>query len=929
MKLKKRYLFEVASLAAVLTLNVSLFANIYKKANEVNAYTASSLPTTINLNDCTDSEIRTYYAGLNSLSSSERKGTNLLKNLKPILSNGQQYFSYENGESIWKFYEITDRDWVKSPASAISGYNPTTNIINGYTYRSSDPYLHALYINRDVDNQTKAWADHSQNNWGINREHIWAKSHGFQAEGAGGARGDPMHLWAANGHVNNIHSNYFFAFVDKTKSYTNTGNTYSYTNNNYRGFSKNGGNYTVFEPQDCDKGDIARSIFYMVARYNNYAGATTGFSTDNPNLVLANSLSENSRTGTSTATDPYAMGLLSDLLAWNKLDPVDDYEIHRNNLLYRNFTKNRNPFIDFPSWADAIWGTADLDGKNYNSTINSVANPATDTINSGASTAVFGISRSSVNLQVGGTAEICGMNAEGNITWSVGNSNVATLSKTTSTNDEYITITAAGNGTTTVTATNGGKSETCTVTVQQQVVNNYGTLEHPLTITEAKELIDNFGGSFTQEKMYVKGVVTTNSEYKSAYDNYDNIWLSEDGSSSNTFDLYRTKLDSSITEDFTAADSMVGREVVAYGYGQKYKTSYELAPNSGDSPFVMKISSNDPLEKTPKELIEEMDTVSTLSYRYTKETTEGGATDTLVRSTTGITTTDYDEWTYESQDSGISYNGQSAGGNNSIQIRSKNSNSGIVVDANPNNLGASSVTVAWNSNTQTGNTLEVYGKNTAYTAPTDLYGNNDKGTKIGTIVKGTSTSLVIEDDYKYIGLRSNNGALYLESIEIQWGGASVTTYDYTDTCIRFGGNLTKELWDDLDTEDHIIEGFGVMIAEYDVLDGEDIKDFYESAAPVEDNPDVGEELVKYFIPISQMDEIIGSTEDNYFWNLRYSVTDLKQEYTAAAYIKTTEGYVFFKQATYSAKTLADDYIKNRGYSATIADGSLANLANLK
>ena len=50
------------------------------------------------------------------------------------------------------------------------------------------------------------------------------------------------------------------------------------------------------------------------------------------------------------------MGILQDLLEWNKLDPVDEFEIHRNNLLYRNFSFNRNPFIDFPEWAEYIWG---------------------------------------------------------------------------------------------------------------------------------------------------------------------------------------------------------------------------------------------------------------------------------------------------------------------------------------------------------------------------------------------------------------------------------------------------------------------------------------------------------------------------------------------------------------------------------------------
>ena len=41
--------------------------------------------------------------------------------------------------------------------------------------------------------------------------------------------------------------------------------------------------------------------------------------------------------------------------------PVDEYEIHRNDILHRNFTKNRNPFIDFPEWVDYVWGTSTLD----------------------------------------------------------------------------------------------------------------------------------------------------------------------------------------------------------------------------------------------------------------------------------------------------------------------------------------------------------------------------------------------------------------------------------------------------------------------------------------------------------------------------------------------------------------------------------------
>jgi len=47
------------------------------------------------------------------------------------------------------------------------------------------------------------------------------------------------------------------------------------------------------------------------------------------------------------------------LLQWNAQDPVSQKEIDRNNAVY-SIQKNRNPFIDNPSWANAIWAqTAD------------------------------------------------------------------------------------------------------------------------------------------------------------------------------------------------------------------------------------------------------------------------------------------------------------------------------------------------------------------------------------------------------------------------------------------------------------------------------------------------------------------------------------------------------------------------------------------
>ncbi len=360
------------SIIALLPISFALgviFVDKTAKASPVEAYDYTSLSKMdINLNDTSSEDIRNYYSDLNGLTAANKKGTNLLKNLKPILSEGQKYFSYDNGkESIWRLYEISDRDWEKSPASAVKNgtYDKTTNTIKGYTFaagksdETKNPYVHALYINRDIDNPVKAWGNHEQNGTGINQEHIWAKSHGFDSVPtgtSGGARGDPMHLWAGNGWANNVHSNYYFGYVDLNDGDITDANTrYPETvGHNYKGKSLTLGSGTVFEPQDCDKGDIARAIFYMAARYNNYAGATKDIDGNEPNLILSDTI--DNRTGTSGPSDPYCMGVLSDLLEWNKIDPPDEYEIHRNNLLYTNFTHNRNPFIDFPDWADIAFG---------------------------------------------------------------------------------------------------------------------------------------------------------------------------------------------------------------------------------------------------------------------------------------------------------------------------------------------------------------------------------------------------------------------------------------------------------------------------------------------------------------------------------------------------------------------------------------------
>ena len=170
------------------------------------------------------------------------------------------------------------------------------------------------------------------------------------------------------------------------------------------------------------------------------------------------------------------------------------------------------------------------------------------------------------------------------------------------------------------------------------------------------------------------------------------------------------------------------------------------------------------------------------------EMTGEGECDVIDLAFTGMSGTSYSSWSGKKGSvSSAVYAGQSAGGNNSVQLRSSNSNSGIVTTTSGGKV--TKVVVTWNSNTETGRTLNVYGKNTAYSAVTDLYDSSKQGTLLGTIVKGTSTELTITGNYTFVGLRSNSGAMYLDKIEITWVN-DPSFNGLADVSVDWGSTLT-------------------------------------------------------------------------------------------------------------------------------------------
>lgn len=148
--------------------------------------------------------------------------------------------------------------------------------------------------------------------------------------------------------------------------------------------------------------------------------------------------------------------------------------------------------------------------------------------------------------------------------------------------------------------------------------------------------------------------------------------------------------------------------------------------------------------------------------------------DVLNNEWTGVTDTKYTAVTGLTASSDAVYSVQCAGGNSAIQLRSNNSNSGIVTTTSGGT--ATKVKVTWNSNTNAARALQVYGSNTAYTAPSDLYSGETAGDLLTTFLAiNGDTEFDIEGTYAYIGFRSASGALYIDKIEITWATGDVVT----------------------------------------------------------------------------------------------------------------------------------------------------------
>lgn len=157
-----------------------------------------------------------------------------------------------------------------------------------------------------------------------NREHIYCQSRGNFGD-LYNLPPDGINVWSSTGPDDigaGLSDAHHLRAVD--------GQENSSRNNRNYGVDYNG---PIASPTNSWKGDVARACFYMAVRYNG--------------LNVVNGNPSDGTIG--------EIGDLATLLSWNQSDPRDDFEMNRNNYIY-TWQVNRNPFIDYPTLANYVFG---------------------------------------------------------------------------------------------------------------------------------------------------------------------------------------------------------------------------------------------------------------------------------------------------------------------------------------------------------------------------------------------------------------------------------------------------------------------------------------------------------------------------------------------------------------------------------------------
>ena len=369
-----------------------------------------------------------------------------------------------------------------------------------------------------------------------NREHVWPQSLSNDCWGQGTAGADLLHIRPTYNTTNSTRGN------DKY------GNVPTGTKREYGGIFYGTSGSGMFEPLDTVKGDVARIVMYVWATYvEHYAKL--------PEI-----------TNTFQSYDV--------MMQWHLADAPDVMEGNRNNYCETSKQKNRNPFVDHPEYAWKIFG------EKCSSDV--LAEAKSVYPDDGTVAKYLSLDKTSITIEEEDKTTIKARASDNtvNVSWTVGDSSVVSLSSNTSKPGSDITITGLKKGNTTITAkaTIDGEefTKTCTVNVTEKsstiIDEDKGlTFDNPLTPKEAVSLMEKAGNGVivgTNKEYYVRGILEEGTKYNSSYKNWS-------GSMGYNFTLDSASNNSgvSITEQDGGLD---GKEVVAKGYLEQWNGAYKM-----------------------------------------------------------------------------------------------------------------------------------------------------------------------------------------------------------------------------------------------------------------------------------------------------------------------------------------------------------------
>jgi hypothetical protein len=229
----------------------------------------------------------------------------------------------------------------------------------------------------------------------------------------------------------------------------------------------------------------------------------------------------------------------------------------------------------------------------------------------------------------------------------------------------------------------------------------------------------------------------------------------------------------------TPSTTTVKANVTSVTWTIESNTNWTIAPGTGVTASVTSGNGNADVtlsfaENTGSEAATYTATVSatgcddvTITITQSAAGSSSDITDTITSALLTATSTTYTDFSNVAATSLARYAGNSAkSSSGGIQLRAKNSNSGIVSTVSGGKVKSVTITVESGSNT-----IDVYGSNTAYSSAADLYATGEggnQGTKIGSL--NATGTITFTGQYAYIGIRPDGTreAVYISSIEIVW-----------------------------------------------------------------------------------------------------------------------------------------------------------------